>query len=102
MTKMNKPQLETLGYVPECEFCAEHLDKSKALEPEQPNSNAIIVKTIQQLMHVVTNELEKLDCISPESKQNDEQLRINARMKALEDIDKFERTTLFELQKAFE
>ena len=104
---MNKPELETLGYKPDepvnCETCG---DTGKVYGdpygedckkcPEQPNSNAMIVKTIQSLMTVVNNELVKLG-------ENSERMSRKAVvLKALEEIDLFERTTLFELQKAFE
>lgn len=65
---------------------------------EQPNQNAMIVKTIQGLMSVINHNLEKLNT-------NTRMLschRNSLVLQALEDIDIFERTTLFELQKAFE
>ena len=65
---------------------------------EQPNTNAMIVKTIQGLMTCVTNELEQLN----ESTKFLSCHRNSLVLKALEEIDLFERTTLFELQKAFE
>ena len=65
-------------------------------KPEQPNSNAILIKTIQQYMHLTTNALEKLDDGHYVSTK---QVLV---CKALEEIDLFEKTTLFDLQKAFE
>ncbi len=55
--------------------------------PEQPNQ--VIVKTIQSLMTVVNDNLMKL----PDSPMKSE---------AIEEIDLFQRTTLNDLQKAFE
>ena len=54
--------------------------------PEQPNQ---IAKTIQSLMTVVNDNLMKL----PDSPMKSE---------AIEEIDEFQRTTLNDLQKAFE
>lgn len=78
---MAKPELETLDY-----------------KPEQPNPNAMIIKKIQGLMTYVSNELDVLNrntfmlpCQQP---------KLIAQ--ALEDINTFEKTTLFDLQKAFE
>lgn len=56
---------------------------------EQPNPNLLIVKTIQQRMHVITNELESL----PDSP--------NRRM-ALDDIGIFEAGVLYKLQEDYE
>lgn len=57
--------------------------------PEQPNTNTMIIKTIQGLITVILNNIAKL----PNSK---------LRGQALEDMDLFEKTTLFELQKEFQ
>ncbi len=62
---------------------------------EQPNQ---IVKTIQSLMTVVNNNLEKLN----ESTKFLSCHRNSLVLKALEEIDIFEKTTLYDLQKAFE
>jgi len=66
---------------------------------KQPNINATIIKTIQQLVHVINNELEKLSF-------NREQHKLVCKAKVeiadiIERVDMFEKTTL-ELQKAFE
>ena len=76
----------------------QHLQESlcRETEPEQPNQ--IIVKTIQSLMTVVNNNLEKLN----ESTKFLSCHRNSLVLKALEAIDLFERTDLFDLQKAFE
>ena len=63
--------------------------------PEQPNQNAMIVKTIQGLMTCVENELVKLH-------KTTEQNVYNLVTKALDETDLFEKTTLFDLQEAFE
>ncbi len=68
--------------------------------PEQPNTELLIVKTIQGLMTCVANELDKLGF-------NREQHKLVCKAKVeigdlIERVDLFEKTTLFELQKAFE
>ncbi len=63
---------------------------------EQPNQ--VIVRTIQSLMTVVNDNLEKLN----ESTKFLSCHRNSLVLKALEAIDLFERTDLFDLQKAFE
>jgi len=68
---------------------------------EQPNTNAMIIKTIRGLMTCVNNELEKLregiiDQVPGDS------VRKTRVLQALEEIDMFEKNTLFKLQKAFE
>lgn len=55
----------------------------------QPNQNLLIVKTIQQRIHVITNELEKL----PNSP---------SRTMALDDIGIFEAGVLYKLQEEYE
>ncbi len=65
---------------------------------EQPNTNAMIVKTIQGLMSVINNELDKLN----EETKYLSCHRNSLVLRALEEIDVFEKTTLYELQKAFE
>ncbi len=92
---MNQPKLETLDYEPEqliCKRCQILNCGCKAVlmkeTIEQPNTNAMIIKTIQNLMHVITNNLEKLP---------DEPLR---RM-ALDDIGVFEAGLLYKLQEEY-
>lgn len=83
-------------YVP-CKYCEkskEYCDKI----PEQPNKELMIVKTIQGLISAVNRELGELN----ESTKLLSCHRNSLILQALEDIDIFERTTLFELQKAFE
>ncbi|HDY88653.1 MAG TPA: hypothetical protein ENH82_11165 [bacterium] len=98
---------------PECETCdgarnvggSGYLDEQgNYIETEtvdcpdcKPNTNAMIVKTIQGLMTVVNNNLSKLD----EETQMLSCHRNALVRKALEEIDLFEKTTLFDLQKAF-
>lgn len=94
---MDKPELETLDYKPP--KCAlPHENGGVLANPEQPNTNAMIIKTIQGLMTVVNDNLVKLR----ESIYiiNSKQALIAA--KALKEIDLFQKKTLFELQKAFE
>ena len=97
---MNQPELETLGYKPNCKTCEDtkmewvghghtrHEAPCRDCKPEQPNTNAMLIKTIQNLMHVITNNLEKLP---------DEPLR---RM-ALDDIGVFEAGLLYKLQEEY-
>lgn len=56
---------------------------------EQSNQNLMIIEEIEGLMSQVNEKLEKLP-FSPD------------RCHALEEIDLFQRTTLFELREAFE
>ena len=58
-------------------------------EPEQPNQQIMLVKTIQGLTTAIFHDIIKL----PESE---------LKAKAHEEIGKFERTTLYELQKEYE
>ncbi len=58
----------------------------------------MIIKTIQSLISVINNNLEKLS----ESTKFLSCHRNSLVLKALEEIDIFEKTTLFDLQKAFE
>lgn len=60
---------------------------------EQPNTNVMIIKTIQGLIGVINHNLAKISF----NIGNDKLVA-----KALEEIDLFEKATLFELQKAFE
>ena len=63
-------------------------------KPEQPrckpNVDLMLVMTIENLMNVVNHNLEKLNIHNPLAAQ------------ALEEIDLFQKTTLFKLRKAFE
>ena len=111
---MNKPELETLSYhnplckCPECEKKAEpkpeqpkncncvesrHLPGAIACpdcaEPEQSNQQLMLIQTIQGLTACILNSITKL----PESE---------LKAKALEEIDLFKKTTLYELQKEYE
>lgn len=74
----------------------ETIDSFATSGAEQPNTELLIVKTIQGLMTVVNDNLVKLSEIS-------EDMECKALvLKALEDIDLFEKTTLYELQKVVE
>ena len=75
----------------ECEHC-----------PEQPNQKLMIIKTIQGLMEVVKDNLSKLDLLTELAPIDKMKERKTLIAQALEDIDLFEKTTLFELQKACE
>jgi len=67
--------------------------------PDQPNQNAIIIKTIQELTHLISNDLNKMMLIDMAVPANSKRVLIS---QAIEEIDMFEKTTLFDLQKAFE
>lgn len=70
---------------------------------EQPNKELLIAKTIQGLISAVNRELGELSLITASKYlEIDIKLRYSLITKALEEIDLFEKTTLFELQKAFE
>ena len=70
----------------------------KALETtEQPSQELMIVKTVESLLSVVNHNLGKLDKLAAGSTKHKVLVR-----KAFEEIDLFEKTTLFDLQKAFE
>ena len=65
--------------------------------PEQPNTELLIVKTIQGLISAANRELGKLDELTPLIDKRKVFIR-----QALDEMDTFQRTTLNELQKAFE
>lgn len=67
---------------------------------EQPNQNALIVKMIQGLLSQINNKIMDLTVLADNSKITHKRTKLKG--KALEEIDLFEKTTLFELQKAFE
>ena len=118
----DKPELETLSYEPKCRFCGadrkieaefgnwqfncDCYSKAKFSELtnedyegcnpiEQPNQNLMIITEIEGLISQVNDKLVKLS----------DELSIPNRaylLRALEEIDLFQKTTLFELRKAFE
>ena len=70
------------------EPCPDCKKKSEP-KPEQPNQQIMLIKTIQGLTTAILHDISKL----PESV---------LKAKAREEIGKFERTTLYELQKEYE
>ena len=92
------PDIKPKTGVEKQENAGQRLQESlcRETEPEQPNQE--IVKTIQSLMTVVNNNLEKLN----ESTKFLSCHRNSLVLKALEEIDIFEKTTLFDLQRCFE
>jgi len=92
MTKqLNKPSSatdvgNTLDIKPET---GEEKQENTDQPLERPNQEIMIVKTIQSLMTVVNNNLMKL----PDSPMKNE---------AMEEVCLFQRTTLNDLQKAFQ
>lgn len=65
--------------------------------PEQLNT--IIIKTIQGLMTCANNELQKLDELTPLTPVTRRKVLIS---QAIDEIGIFQKTTLFDLQKASE
>ena len=68
--------------------------------PEQPNQNLMIIEEIEGLLSQVNDKLKKLDYRSVTSKMSLK--RDKTRSQALEEIDLFQKTTLFDLRRAFE
>lgn len=97
---MDKPELETLDYKPPKSTLSNE-NGGVLANPEQPNTNIIIVKTIQSLITLINNNLEKLREGITNQVPGDSCHKLRV-LQALEEIDLFERTTLYELQKAFE
>ena len=62
-------------------------------KPEQPNQNLMIIEEIEGLMSQVNEKIRELPFNSTNSP------KIST---ALEEIDLFQKTTLFDLRKAFE
>lgn len=125
-------QLETLDYKPECECVAckeekqptsappatmgfnsviikletrakkgkvadQHLQESlcRETEPEQPNQNLMLIEEIEGLMSQMNDKLWEIP-LETSDKRN---LLIR---QTLEEIDLFQKTTLFDLRKSFE
>ena len=105
---MDKPELETLDYKsanasPEVKRISNPIiwpgtraknSVNPGQGPEQPNTNAMIIKTIQGLITCVNDNLGKLNELAEDGNY--------LAQKGLEEIDLFEKTTLFDLQKEFE
>ena len=66
-------------------------------EFEQPNQELMLIQTIQGLMACVNDNFDKLCVLGSDTSE-----RKTLIAKALEDIDIFEKTTLFDLQKEYE
>lgn len=67
-------------------------------QPEQPNQNLMIIEEIEGLLSQVNDKLNKIEVIFTTENPKPWQ----AKDLALEEIDLFQKTTLFELRKAFE
>lgn len=67
---------------------------------EQPNTELLIIKTIQGLTTCINNELQKL--YINKLSEVIYQKQAGAKARALESINSFEKNELYELQKAFE
>ena len=67
---------------------------------EQPNQDLMIITEIEGLMSQVNDKLESLNAPTVTDSTINEELRLKSQ--ALEDIDIFQKTTLFKLRKAFE
>lgn len=71
--------------------------------PKQPNPELMIIKTIQGLTTEILDNLGKLtDPKATEHTKIAWNKILTLKAKAIEEIDLFEKTTLYELQKAFE
>ena len=84
------------------EDAGQHLQESlcRESEPEQPNKDLMIIEEIEGLMSQVNEEVEQLEApIATDSTINK---RLELKRQALEEIDLFQKTTLFKLRKAFE
>ena len=66
--------------------------------PEQPNQNLMIIEEIEGLMSQVNEKVENSLRIGGNNKKE----KIVLLSQAVEEIDLFQKTTLFELRKAFE
>lgn len=102
---INKPEIETLSYEPKCDCIAcqeETIEQPKGLMKiflpplEQPNQDLMIIEEIEGLISQVNEKINKL------SSEDVSRLSYQLRNQALEEIDLFQKTTLFELRKAFE
>ena len=67
---------------------------------EQPNQNLMIIEEIEGLFSQVNDKLESLNVPTVTDSTINEELRLKSQ--ALEEIDLFQRLTLFDLRKAFE
>lgn len=65
--------------------------------PGQPNQNLMIIEEIEGLVSQINNKLENL----PEMLLL-KRSKLSPKKQAIEDINIFQQTTLFELRKAFE
>ena len=98
----DKPELETLGYNPNNANCAIGCECAKCTGDaeqtlEQPNQNLMIIEEIEGLMSQIDKRIWKLmDNKSLSDKQTEETST------AVEEIDLFQKTTLFELRRCFE
>ena len=115
----DQPDLETLGYRNE-ECPANHSSapmgfNSAVIKPEtrankaevadqhldQPNQNLMIIEEIEGLISQVNEKIGKLN-ISGNNEMLINSKALNLAQMASEEIDLFQKTTLFELRKAFE
>ena len=92
MTEDTK-QLESLDYKPPQN---QEIKTGAAVR----NKNIMIIEEIEGLMTQVNNKLDELEVMSVTSDNTDK--RDKAQHQATEEIDLFQKTTLFELRKAFE
>ena len=75
-------------------------EKSEVAGQHLANKNLMIIEEIESLMSQVNEEVEQLEApIATDSTKNK---RLELKRQALEEIDLFQKTTLFKLRKAFE
>ena len=86
--------------VNKAEDAGQHLQESlcRETEPDQPNQNLMIIEEIEGLFSQVNDKLYKLSGGQPVLMK----CTVTITSKAIEEIDLFQKTTLFELRKAFE
>ena len=72
-------------------------------KPDQPNKNLMIIEEIEGLISQVNDKLCELEPVEDTKNFNDvARKKWTLKSQALEEIDLFQKTTLFELRKVFE
>ena len=91
---------EVAGQHPELCNCIDCMPKSIEKQFEQPNKDLMIIEEIEGLMSQVNEKVFELQKMI--YKGDSANKRYELISQALEEIDLFQKTTLFELRKAFE
>ena len=101
----DKPEIETLSYEPK-ESCPIKKPLKDGQQPicgdkcEQPNQNLMIIEEIEGLMSQVNEKIYALTTLSGDGRITVKRTKLKG--KVLEEIDLFQKTTLFDLRKANE